>query len=359
MKVQTLTYSWNIQGLTTEQKAQLAACDVIVCADRPEQIAILRATNPDLIWLFQTLPQHAEDWNAAYDADRSWSPLRQWTWKCDQEDYYLRTTSGDRIIDDDGRAIVNWTPYSYASRAWIEMIEDFVAANSWGARGSNKQGIDGLMIEVMCDCLGTFQTDGMEDADPDEDGTAEGVSKYCTGGGNEEPLTLLMRVSNAMNRYKLVQMARSFPVVMNDHVYTMGPSWAHNYRHDIKIKQENWLQNVKNEHDDATPTAYRNEIAKQRPFCYSCYGDGVSAQSLKDGRLTAATALLKGCYAMLSRDGAYMERLPYRVDELDYELGNKLTTVDPGDRYIYMVFEQGVVIIDTVDLDAHWAVRST
>lgn len=334
MKPKTLCYSGAISQLDDSTKDVIAAHDVLVTDGNPDEIADLRLRNPNLKWYFKVQPQHVKPWESRWSADRTWSPTREWEDLCNANEYYLRDTDGE-ILNDGVHRIVNWTPYSHAPTVWVEVIDSRMAR------------FDGLVIEMMPDCLGT-SVPNLTNADPDGDGRREGVTKACSLGGYNEPLSVLMRVANYMVRDSIIAWSRRFPVVMNDHVFFGGPFWALSYRNAIKIKRENWLHKVLTSQNPVAE--YWNQLRWPKPFVFCHYEFNEVMGSDCRARLCLATALLKDAYCMISEPG---ERVPWRLEEMDNELGNHVNTMKSRDR-VQMVYTKGRVTIDLEAMDAEW-----
>lgn len=350
MKPKVAVWSYAVGALEQRVKEDIAQADVLVSDSNPQEIAELRRINPKLKHYFKVEPQHVKPWEFRWETDLPWNPTRRWEKACAERgsDFNLRRTNG-AVISDGVKNIVNWTPYSTAPRAWAAMIESVMEQNHWSSE--NDQGVNGLAIEVMADCLGSMAVPGLNDADPDRDGIAERVTKACSAGGRIEPLSVLMKVGNAQVEHFVKRWSDQIRIVMNDHVYHSGPSWAIAPDSKILIKQENWLRKVLNAEDRVL--AYREQVALPNPFAY-CYTSSRPWGVEDDAglaRLTIATALRRDCHVMLTRPG---ERKPFRVPELDVEMGDLIMVADTKGHLIFLMFELGTIAINIATLDATW-----
>lgn len=354
-----LTYSYAINQLSDQERSLLARCDAIVCADRPEEIAKLREVNPNLQWIWKAQPQHCKfspnpsrEW---WWEDRKWSPLRAFQAVASSvaplENWFLKDTKG-RIITDGIDDLINWTPL--CPRAEMDMDG---TPDSMGMRASEyffhllnryieeqKIAIQGVMLEVMADCLGTMGPKTLDDADPDQDGIAEGVNRKCSEGGTRDILSILMRCEN---RYILPMIENlPVPVYVNDHTLdAAGPDYSKVYPRPL-VKMENWHHKISRQMEDSVRVRMFEEMIATPVFALCYYGDQVH-----EAEFVLACSMLKDCYFMWSK----AERLPvFKSEKIDLDLGDRRYIRKNSYGEIEMQYDKGRVCISPHALRARW-----
>lgn len=252
-----LTYSSGINELPAATQDSLSWYDVLVCMDRPETIASLRARNPDQRYLWQIQPQYVEGYteqNPWWMPDTLWSPKRLFMVYAKQNDWYLRDINGN-IVTDGIHYLINWTAdcpvgtfgSSKGLRAsqWIASVA--LPAITLSGRGplprwswDSYDSYNGIMFEILADCLGSYGWQNYQYADPDRDGVAEGVTHTCSMGGANDPLSVLFR---AENEEFYARLAAAFPqdfvFTINENTSPIGPWWRTRLS---GMKFENWMR---------------------------------------------------------------------------------------------------------------------
>lgn len=258
----TLTYSSEINRLTPQERDSIAWHDVVVLMGRPEHYRLLRtlrqqqAGNREIRFLYQVMPQIIPYWDgqpAAWVADTLWSPYRKMMYYARMNDWYLRDTAGARI-DVGTDVMLNWTPHCppgvYGDSKGMRVAEWYartlaqmaVQGRGWGvpwrwdevANGTP----NGYIFEVYLDCWGSLRP--MPNADPDRDGVAEGVTRNCTNGGYQEPLTLLIAQESAIFWSTIDELfPPDFVICLQSNNQYDGPPTR--YRAN-GMKFENWLR---------------------------------------------------------------------------------------------------------------------
>ena len=232
-----------------------AAHDVIVSSlEPPEVVASVRSRRPQLLWFYRWMPQLAVDASEGEDfwhADTTWSLRRLVQYYALANDWYLRTTGGERISHWNHR-LLNWTRFcpkgtygtskglTYAEwLARVAMPGMMNGSGVWEPWGWGSQAYDGLWFEVMVDCMGSFGIEGIAEADPDGDGVAEGVGRLCTQGGSGDSLSILMaEVNEIFFRDFREAFQDRIPYVMNMNTPDLGPSWRETA---WGVKVERWM----------------------------------------------------------------------------------------------------------------------
>jgi hypothetical protein len=196
---------------TDAQLDSLSWYDLLSIQSSPDGVRDIRDRNPDIELLWAWIPQNIVGWSETdtfWYPDTSWSLVRLSQFYAQQNDWYLRDTSGNRIPEWAGWA-ANWTRYcplgtygtsqglTYADWLIQVAIPQIVNGNDeWEAWGPGSSSYQGFMFEVMADCVGSFNWRVYEFADPDQDGDADGVFASCASGGADDPLSVLMREVN-------------------------------------------------------------------------------------------------------------------------------------------------------------------
>lgn len=186
-----------------------AKADLIIGPVTPTEIRRVRAASGDhpVRFLMELQPQYTETWNDVWLPDVVWSIRRAMQKACHEEDWYLYDTSGRPIQWQTGAVLnrfVNWTKHcpvgKYGDRVGLRAAEWYaltLARMAVAYRWNRFNTFNGIMFEILVDCLGSLGTNEMlRYADPNRDGQPEGVTKTCGSGGKLEPLSDLMREEN-------------------------------------------------------------------------------------------------------------------------------------------------------------------
>jgi hypothetical protein len=252
-----LTYSSGMNELPAATQDSLSWYDVIVCMDRPETIASLRARNPNQRYIWQIQPQYVEGYSEAnpwWMPDTLWSPKRLFMVYAKRNDWYLRDTNG-QIVTDGIHYLINWTAdcpvgtfgSSKGLRAsqWIASVA--LPAIALSGRGplppwswDSHDSYNGIMFEILADCLGSYGWQNYQYADPDRDGVAEGVTHSCSMGGANDPLSVLFRAENEEFYARLTAaFPEEFAFTINENTSPVGPWWRTRLS---GMKFENWMR---------------------------------------------------------------------------------------------------------------------
>lgn len=251
-----LGYSSAMNLLPESVQDTLAWYDVLVCVDRPLTIQNLRQRNPDQKYLWMAMPQHAD----AFEGDDAWwVPDTLWSFKrlvsvyAAKNDWYLKDTQG-RVITDGNHLIVNWTEHcppgvfgsSKGLRAaeWVatHALPDIALSGRYWEPWSwdSNTAYNGFMFEILVDCLGSYGWQTYAQADPDQDGVAEGVYSTCSTGGADDPLSVLFRAENEIFFQLLGEtFPPEFVFTINENSNYLGPWWRTRLS---GMKLENWMR---------------------------------------------------------------------------------------------------------------------
>ncbi len=251
-----LTYSSAMNDLPPAVRDTLSRYDVLVCMDRPETIAGLRARNPDQRYLWEIQPQYVEGYTEAdpwWLPDTTWSAKRLVMFYAKQNDWYMRDVNGEVITD--GRLIlINWTRYcpvgtfgtSKGLRASQWMASVALPTIALSGRGlpvwswDSEDSYNGYMFEILVDCLGSYGWQTYQYADPNQDGVADGVTHTCTMGGADDPLSVLFREENEDFYQRLTAaFPYDFVFTINENTSPVGPWWRTRLS---GMKLENWMR---------------------------------------------------------------------------------------------------------------------
>ena len=203
--------------------------------DDPE----LRGRNPEQRYLWQIMPQYAtsstgdDPW---WMPDTTWSPKRLLMLYAKKNDWYLRDINGE-IVTDGSHLLVNWTRYcpvgtygaakGLRASQWIASVA--LPAIALSGRGmpvwawDSRDSYNGYMFEILADCLGSYGWQNYQYADPDRDGTAEGVYRTCCPTGGSERSSLAC-CSGRRTRSSTRGSRRRFPT---DFVFPINENTSH------------------------------------------------------------------------------------------------------------------------------------
>jgi hypothetical protein len=247
-------YTNKVGAMGAAELDTLSWYDAIVMPEGPGVVRELRERNPEIRLYFDWMPQNIVHWGedeTAWFPDTTWSLIRLAEFYALKNDWYLRDTQNERIQEWDGWA-ANWTRYcpkgTYGTSRGLNYVEWLVrvaipqvtnGGESWARWGRGSSAYDGIMFEILVDCVGSWGYRPYENADPDQDGQAEGVHGACSVGGDQDSLTILYREMNDAFR-PAVERLRSEGVTLllnagNSH---MGPSWRGDFD---GIKLEGYL----------------------------------------------------------------------------------------------------------------------
>jgi hypothetical protein len=250
-----LAFTGNITQLPESAQDSLSWSDVLVCLDRPETIAAMRARNPNLRFLWNISPQFSAPPpgdNPWWIADTLWSPGRLGQYYVQKNDWYMRTTSGELLTNGTGY-LVNWTRFcplgTYGSAKGLRASEWYasvllpqiaLSGRFWDPWSwDSKTSYNGYLFEIMADCLGSYGWQYYANADPDRDGDPDGVYHTCSGGGANDPLSVLMRQENEVFYARLsAAFPSDFVFVINENNKFIGPWWRTRMS---GMKLENWM----------------------------------------------------------------------------------------------------------------------
>lgn len=130
-----MTYTNSLGGFSDERMDTLSWHDLLTTQAGPEDIADLRARNPYMRILYNTMPQHASGWGTP--GDSTWYPdtLHSLKSLCKyyviQNDWYLYDIHGAPIAEwEEGGYAVNWTRYcprgTYGTSRGMNYVEWYV-----------------------------------------------------------------------------------------------------------------------------------------------------------------------------------------------------------------------------------------
>ncbi len=252
-----LVYACNVGGMTQAQLDTLAWYDAAVLPEGPGTVQAIRRRNPSIELYFDWMPQNIVSWHendTSWYPDTTWSLIRLAQLYAIKNDWYLHDIYGARIPEWGGWA-ANWTRYcpkgTYGTSRGLNYVQWLVqvaipqiveSGAAWPRWGPGSGGYDGLMLEILVDCVGSFGYQAYENADPDRDGQPEGVDASCTTGGDQDSLSILYREMNdTIFHPKISQLQdEGIPILLNVGNKYLGPSW----RTDVTgIKLEGWMSN--------------------------------------------------------------------------------------------------------------------
>jgi len=247
-------YVCKVGDMTSAQLDTLSRYDLVVLSVGPNTVQELRRRDPGIELFFAWMPQNIVNWSegsTAWYPDTTWSLIRLAQFYAIQNDWFLYDVNGNRIAEWDGWAS-NWTRYcpkgtygtsrglNYAEWLTQVAIPRMVSGNSaWQPWGPGSSAYDGLMMEVLVDCVGSWGNPAYAIADPDRDGLPEGVDDGCTGGGDQDSLSILYREMNeTFHEATSWCQDQGIPVLNNTGNVFMGPSWRTDFS---GVKIEGWL----------------------------------------------------------------------------------------------------------------------
>lgn len=247
-------YTLQVGDMTLAQRDTISWYDAVFFMEGPGNVSQIRLRNPDIELFFQWMPQNIVKWGETQSywyPDTTWSLIRLSEFYAIQNDWYLRDTNGNRIPEWDGYA-ANWTRYCkkgvYGTSRGLTYVEWLtqvaipqITKNgpAWTPWGRGSSSYDGLMLEILADCVGSFGWQAYQKADPDLDGIAEGVYHTCTQGGDLDSLSILYREQNELFHQGLYQaLPPDCMVLMNGANKHVNPSW---WTDTAGMKLESWM----------------------------------------------------------------------------------------------------------------------
>ncbi len=242
--------------LNNAQRDTLCKYDVAIVGAGPTEVADFRQRNPNIELLFQWLPQTIANWaenDSTWYPDTTWSLIRLSEFYALKNNWYLRDIWGQRIPEWYGVA-ANWTKFCpkgvYGTSKGLNYVEWLVqvampqvidSGRFWPPWGVGSQAYDGLHMEILADCVGSFGWQNYQYADPDQGGVAEGVYSSCSMGGENDSLSVLYRAMNDVFHPVVSKLQdEGVLVILNIGNPYIGPSW----RTDVSAtKLEGWMTN--------------------------------------------------------------------------------------------------------------------
>jgi hypothetical protein len=385
-----LTYTSGMNELSPATRDSLSWYDVLVCMDRPETIRDMRSRNPDQRYLWQIQPQYVDGYSEEdpwWLPDTLWSPKRLAMYYMKANDWYLRDVNG-QIVTDGIHLLVNWTRYcpvgTYGTakglRAAEWMASVCLPTAALSGRGElppwswdGLESYNGYMFEILADCLGSYGWQNYQYADPNRDGTAEGVSHACSMGGTNDPLSVLFREENEEFYARLTSaFPPEFVFTINENTSPVGPWWRTRLS---GMKFENWMRGCCPAWGDwwdwfygITPPGQVNtnwgagylwaETEFDKPVADRLKGWDLSyivtwrepgkseAENLRQMRFGLGTTLLGDGYFDYSLD----DRRPQWQPEFDWDFGDPLDEfakeIYSGDTLYVRSFSRGMVEVN-------------
>lgn len=247
-------YTSQVGAMTDASIDTLSWYDLVLSPESPWNVGRIRAKNSDIKLFFPWMPQNIVKWSEGqtyWYPDTTWSPIRLAQFYADRNDWYLRDVHGNRIPEWFGYA-ANWTKYcpkgTYGTskgKTYVEWIIEVVlpritkGGGDWQPWGPESTAYNGLMFEVLVDCLGSFDWRTYQYADPDRDGIAEGVFAPCSGGGWDDSLSVLYREQNDYFHEHLYEaVPDDLPVCINGANKFINPEW---WTDLSGMKLESWM----------------------------------------------------------------------------------------------------------------------
>jgi hypothetical protein len=247
------TYVYQVGQFTEAQRETLSWNDLVTCRERPEVIADMRARNPHQIILHRSMPQNIEsggEGQTYWYPDTAWCLMSLCKFYATQNDWYLYDTSGERIEEWGGYA-ANWTRYcprgTYGTSRGMTYAEWYINvalpqiayhASAWERWGYGSSSYDGIAWETFFDCPACCIAGQYRYADPDRDGSAEGIEGTCWDGGYEDSLSILYRETNVTFRQDMLRTLEPDMIVnINRGGYQLNPEWAWELN---GLKLEDW-----------------------------------------------------------------------------------------------------------------------
>ncbi len=246
-------YVCSVGTMTPAQLDTLAWFDLVLLRDSPHTVSAVRQRNPDVELFYNWMPQNIVKWNENatwWYPDTTWSIGKLCLFYAKQNDWYLRDIHGNRIPEADGYA-ANWTRYcpkgTYGSSKGLNYVEWLVqvvmprlitSGTIWPKWGPGSAAYNGLDLEILVDCVGSFGWQTYAQADPDRDGIAEGVYHSCESGGDADSLSILYREMNELFGEEVARLQNEgVLVILNTATKRMMPEW----RTEVTgIKIERW-----------------------------------------------------------------------------------------------------------------------
>lgn len=247
-------YTLEVGLMSPAQLDTLSWYDKVLLAERPSLVSAIRGRNPDIDLTFVWMPQNIVDWSeddTFWYPDTSWSLIRLAQFYAQKNDWYLRDVSGNRIPEWGGYA-ANWTRYcplgtwgSSKDKTYVEWLTEVAmpqmtqGQKSWQTWGPGSTAYNGLMLEILADCVGSYGWQTYQYADPDRDGIAEGVYASCSGGGWDDSLSVLYREQNELFHDRLsTALPADLPVYLNGGNKWISPAW---WTDVTGMKLESWM----------------------------------------------------------------------------------------------------------------------
>ncbi|MBD3162640.1 MAG: hypothetical protein GF346_09745, partial [Candidatus Eisenbacteria bacterium] len=387
-----LEYSYGINELPDGEQEMLSWYDVLICMDRPETIASLREDNADQRFLWQLMPQYVDPMPSGGEPwwmpDTLWSIRRLMTVYAHENDWYMKDVGGEPVWDGT-HYLLNWTRHcpvgtfgsakGLRAAEWMASVALPTIALSgryWDPWSWDSQtAYNGFIFEIFADCLGSYDWSNYEDADPDGDGEAEGVYHGCTSGGDQDPLSLLLREENEVFRDRLwAAFPDDFVFLINENNSYIGPAWIDEFS---GMKLENWMREWTPVWHDwwdwfyglTPPWSQENwgagyawaesELGKAVPddrkgwdvsFIQVWHRSGVAeAENLRQVRWGLGTSMLGDGYFCYTAD----QRHPLWIDEFDYDFGAPLAgfhrELYGSDTLFVRFFDEGMVEVNPYD----------
>ncbi len=340
------TYTYGVDRMSGAARDSLARYDLLVCTERPEVVRDLRARNPQirLAWAAEPIFAAPVDWHTFPSGDRAWSLRREWEAACAENGWYLRDTQG-RVLDMGAEGLmVNWTRYCplgvvgaarglRASQYYVQMLKRICVSGSywWPWTWDDFTTYNAVMIEVLPDCICGYAPAGIERADPDRDGIAEGCPTRACRTPQYAPLTILMKAENAIFWRRLRELCPDLVVLASGGFSYTGPTWRGKvdgqklemFLRDGRDWRAWWYGGAEQAGyawcERTLPRGWDRTIV---PTYLTGYDDA------RRTRLGVATALLGDGYAMLTRD----QHRPAWAPEMSIRLG---VPVGPLRQWIY------------------------
>jgi len=248
------TYTSFVGTMTPAELDTLAWHDVAFLRDGQTIINKIRQRNPDIRLFYDWMPQNIPNWNDGatwWYPDTTWCLSRRAQFYAQQNDWYLRDVNGNRIPEAAGWA-ANWTRYcprgTYGTSRGLTYVEWLVqvvmpqlitSGEVWERWHAGSSSYDGLNLEILVDCVGSWGGQNYAQADPDRDGQPEGCDTDCELGGHQDSLSILYREMNEVFHEEILRIEEAgCLVILNAGTKRMGPSW----RQDVSgVKIERWL----------------------------------------------------------------------------------------------------------------------
>jgi len=234
-------YTNAVGAMSSAALDTIARYDLVALNEPPHRIRALRQRNPEIELFYIWMPQNFVGWNensTTWHPDTTWSLIRLCQFYAQKNDWYLRDTNGERIPEWDGYA-ANWTRHcprgTYGTSRGLTYVEWLVqealpsftgGSEVHPAMGWDGQGYQGLILEVLVDCVGSIGWERYANADPDQNGVADGVYGFCSQGGADDPLSVLYREQNELFHQRFWDaVGHETPVVLSGRNPYINPAW--------------------------------------------------------------------------------------------------------------------------------------